>query len=371
MLEKVEVSGFKGFKDKFIFSLTKSNYYNFNSNALKNDVVNKSIVYGRNGVGKSNISLAIFDIITNITDKDVKRYYYGNYINVEKETASFLFQFKFNDGTVIYEYEKSDFKKLISEKLTINENVVMAYDRRNGDTAQFNIKGTENLRTDIGDSPVSIISYVKNNAILEDSIEKSLFLEFCSFVDRMLYFRSLDDKRFIGIEQESSSISDDILKRGNLNDFESFLNESGVKCKLAEGTNANGDTDIYFLFDNDKKIPFFSIASTGTTSLALFYFWYQRMKDNKAISFICIDEFDAFYHHELSIAVVKKLMEINAQVILTTHNTSVMNNNLLRPDCYFVMNERTIKSLSNLSEKELRQAHNLEKLYRGGAFVNE
>lgn len=37
---------------------------------------------------------------------------------------------------------------------------------------------------------------------------------------------------------------------------------------------------------------FFKIASTGTRSLALFYYWYIRMKN---ASFVFIDEFDAFY----------------------------------------------------------------------------
>lgn len=48
---------------------------------------------------------------------------------------------------------------------------------------------------------------------------------------------------------------------------------------------------IYCHFDNTDA-DFFKIASTGTRSLALFYYWYIRME--KA-SFVFIDEFDAFY----------------------------------------------------------------------------
>ena len=33
-----------------------------------------------------------------------------------------------------------------------------------------------------------------------------------------------------------------------------------------------------------------------------------------------------------------------------------------------VLSEGKIKSLPDLTEKELRQAHNLEKMYRAGAF---
>jgi hypothetical protein len=45
-----------------------------------------------------------------------------------------------------------------------------------------------------------------------------------------------------------------------------------------------------------------------------------------------------------------------------------MTNDLLRPDCYFVMSEKEIKPFSERTPKELRKAHNIEKMYRAGAF---
>ena len=81
-----------------------------------------------------------------------------------------------------------------------------------------------------------------------------------------------------------------------------------------------------------------------------------------------IDEFDAFYHHDLSAMVVERLKETGVQFILTTHNTSIISNDLLRPDCYFLMNKKKIQSLSKSTEKELREAHNIEKMYKAGAF---
>ena len=111
---------------------------------------------------------------------------------------------------------------------------------------------------------------------------------------------------------------------------------------------------------------FFKIVSTGTRSLALFYYWYIRMKN---ASFVFIDEFDAFYHFELSESVQKKVNEIqNVQIFTTTHNTDLMSNDLLRPDCYFLLKDNSIKAISELTEKELRQAHNLQKMYKAGAF---
>jgi hypothetical protein len=45
-----------------------------------------------------------------------------------------------------------------------------------------------------------------------------------------------------------------------------------------------------------------------------------------------------------------------------------MSNDIMRPDCLFLMNKNKIKSLSSLTKKELRFAHNIEKMYRAGAF---
>ena len=54
--------------------------------------------------------------------------------------------------------------------------------------------------------------------------------------------------------------------------------------------------------------------------------------------------------------------------ITATHNTDLMSNDLLRPDCYFILENNSIKAISELTEKELRQAHNLQKMYQAGAF---
>lgn len=88
----------------------------------------------------------------------------------------------------------------------------------------------------------------------------------------------------------------------------------------------------------------------------------------KDMSFVVIDEFDAFYHYELAEAVVKKLIALDAQIIFTSHNTDLITNDLLRPDCYFELRDNQIKSLADRTSKALQQAHNLQKMYKAGAF---
>ena len=85
-------------------------------------------------------------------------------------------------------------------------------------------------------------------------------------------------------------------------------------------------------------------------------------------SFVFIDEFDAFYHFRLSPEVCRRLFSLECQVFTSSHNTHLMTNDLLRPDCNFILDKNKILPLSRLTEKELREAHNMEKIYKSGAF---
>ncbi|MCJ8270359.1 MAG: ATP-binding protein [Psychrosphaera sp.] len=367
MLTKFEVTNFKNFENTFTFDFTDTKSYAFNSECVQDKVVSKALIYGQNGVGKSNLGFAMFDLISHLTSKISNAKNYQNYLNAlsNNKLAEFVYVFKFGEQTLEYRYGKSNEKTLVYEKLSINGIEYIAIDRQINSIAAIGLEGTENLKKDLGDSQISLVAYVKNNAILATNAINSCFNQFVEFIDGMLFFRSLDKNSFIGFEEDSFKIEADIVNRGNLEDFQTFLNDAGVNCRLKAIENS-GIINIAFDFGK-KHIPFYDIASTGTRSLALFYAWLQRVKSSNA-SFVFIDEFDAFYHQSLSALIIEKLRTIQPQVVLTTHNTSLMTNDLLRPDCYFLMNNKEIKSLANRTRKELRFAHNIEKMYKAGTF---
>jgi AAA15 family ATPase/GTPase len=365
MLTRFEVTNFKSFKDKFVFDFTNTSDYQFNPECVKDGVVNKGIIYGANGCGKSNLGLAIFDIVSHLTDNNNPSYFYNNYQNAESAEAvtEFTLFFRIYETTLEYSYIKVSNDFLLGEQLKI-DNVEVVRHYSNAITT-LNLKGAESLNRNLGDSKISALKYIKNNAVLEKNKTNDVLKEFFNFIDNMLFFRTLNSNDYIGCESGKHQIVQDILKNGHLTEFEDFLNKAGIACQLST-SEWNGHEEIVFLFGN-KKIQFWDIASTGTGSLTGFYFWLQRLKERK-VSFVFIDEFDAFYHHELSEFVVKELKKTNTQVILTTHNTSIMTNDLLRPDCYFLMNKEVIKPLSKCTDRELRFGHNLEKMYRAEAF---
>jgi len=368
MLKKIEITNFKNFNKRFIFDLSNVNGFTFNKEAIKNGIVNTGIIYGHNGCGKSNLGLAIFDLISHLTDKRFVNAKYNNYLNANNASneSIFKFTFKFDENIIEYEYTKKDYETLVSEKLVINDNIYANINK--GESSIFNTtaKGAENLNKDLKDSNISILSYLLKNTILEDHKNNNLFKEFMNFLNNMLLYKNLDDRFYIGFKQKSSSLPDYIISNNHLKDFEKFLNNNEIKCKLIS-KKTNGENQIFFKFNN-KNIEFFSIASSGTISLAVFYVW-QKFMEEENCKFVFIDEFDAFYHHDLSKIIVEKLKEMTStQVILTTHNTSNISNDILRPDCYFIMDSEKITSLKDRTDKELREAHNIEKMYKAGSF---
>ncbi len=368
MLRKFRVSNFKSFENDFELDLTGVNGYEFNKECVKNGTANNAIIYGHNGVGKSNLALAIFDIIEHLTDKQRNETAYKNYLNAycDSEIACFYYEFLINSKIVVYEYKKTDYKTIIYECFQVDGNELAFFDRKNSSNATIHFKGAETLKTDIENQELSILKYVKNNTELAHDEVNNTFLDFFTFIEQMLYFRSLQENMYLGFAVGGKHIFENIIKNNNVNDFEIFLNQAEIDCKLAI-VEELGKKTIAFSF-NGKTLPFSEVASTGTIALALFYFWYQDIKENSKVSFLFIDEFDAFYHYSLSALIVEKLKETGVQFILTTHNTSIMTNDLLRPDCYFEMTKQQIRSFSKSTEKELREAHNLEKMYKANAF---
>jgi len=373
MLYQFEVSGFKSFNEKFSFHLDGAKEYSFNREAVRNDVIKTGIVYGVNGIGKSNLGLALFDIIFHITQGfDSNIAYISNYLNLESKNdyAEFSYLFKFDEHYLKYTYRKKSLKEILFEEIQIDGEVIASINKVKSGIMYCSLSGADTLKTDLSETNIkSIVSYINTNAALDNKDKKNkTFHKFIEFVEKMLFFRSIEGNRYMGYEPEPRAISIDIIENGNLEDFEAFLNKAGISCKLCSIDKEDGKPTIAFDF-GEKKLAFWTGASTGTKSLALYYYWMQRLRvDEDSASLVFIDEFDSFYHHELSAAVVEQLKKIKSQVILTTHNVSVMSNDILRPDCYFVMSKTEVSPLYLKTSKELREAHNLGKMYKAGSF---
>ncbi|ENP8448029.1 ATP-binding protein [Vibrio alginolyticus] len=366
MLADFYVTNFRGFGNKpFHVDLITKKSYEFNSDRIEDSMIKHALIYGRNGSGKSNLGLALLDLTSHINSSDINKSLHSNYLNADTrkdDYAYFKYKFHFGDDVVEYDYTKKEASKTLTENLTINDNVVLMLNRKD-EKFFVNLAGAENLSRDVLDTPISLVKYVKSSAVLDPKNHNAkVFKKFVNFVSGMVYFRTLTGNAdFYGQVLDTDRLSKSIIQADKLSDFEKFLNNAGIKCNLTL-IGEDNEQRIAFNFAN-KKIPFSIAASTGTMSLGVFYYWWLKLESNK-LTFAYIDEFDAYYHFSLAKLLVEKITSTNCQSLITTHNVTVMSNDLLRPDCYFVMADE-LYPLYTLVNKELRKAHNLEKIFKG------
>lgn len=367
MLTKFAVTNYRGFANRIEWDLSHPANYEYNKSAIKDGIIKNGIIYGPNGSGKTNFSLALFDIENHLSQKWKKGDYYLNFIYAGKKDGivTFEYTFKFGKNDIYYIYAKDASGILVEESLFVDK--INIFVRKGNsfriDKQQFPMD--ENIERDLGNNAnnVSIINFLLTSYPLN---AEHYLIKLSKFVNSMLWFRNLDVREFIGLETSITMLDEFIIQNNLLTDFANFLQRvSGQEFRFF--VHSPSDKQILCKIGSDE-VPFNMIASTGTRSLQLLYFWLKRIND---ASFVFIDEFDAFYHFRLAYEVCKSLFAMDCQIFTSSHNTYLMTNDLLRPDCNFILNNNTIKCLADCTDKELRFGHNIEKIYRAGAFDEE
>lgn len=364
-LKKFSVKNFKNFKNTFCIDFSDVKNYHYSNQCISHGLIKNAIIYGKNAIGKTNFGLAMADITYHLVDKNGVAKSVINYCNADAESdiVSFSYVFQRGKDEIIYQYGKKTAKELVSESLSINNQLVFSFDyvKQTGNFDHLEKYNLDTLNWEFRDNGISVLRYMANNLPLD---EKNPVREVMKFVNGMLWFRSLgNNNEFVGFSTVTESMADFIIKNGYVNEFEDFLNTYGVHEKICAATQADGKKSLFF--KHARLVPFFE-ASNGTSALLTFFYWYKQAKN---ISFLFIDEFDAFYHYELAEKIVRLLEDkFPIQAILTSHNTGLLSNRIMRPDCYFLLLPDKIISLANATDRELREGYNLENLMKHGEF---
>ena len=368
MLKSFSVTNYKCFKDTITLNFKTEHNYNFNSNIIYNGIVTKTMVVGPNGSGKTNLGFALFDIVRVLTDYTFNEHQndYPSFLNAgsSEEYATFVYEF-INKGSLIrYEYRKTNPDRIIYESLEVDGVTIFVFSPDYNDYEELK-RYAKDLVVDDRNRDIAFLRYVARNSIQQNDSPIRFIMD---FVSRMLYFKSDNTgNSYIGFSNVREQVIQRLIADNTVEDFQSFLKKYGkmdVELKVVQ--DADGKSDVYQMFGN-KMIRFDNNASSGTKMLLLLFYW-SRFFEN--VSLLYMDEFDAFYHFDLSERIMRMIIDIDGmQTVFTSHNTLLMSNDLLRPDCYWIVDDsHRLAPIPDRTHRELRQGHSLERLYRNEEF---
>ena len=376
MLKKFTIKNYKNFKKEIALDFQNTFSYQFSTDCITDGLIGKMLIYGRNATGKTNLGRAlmnIFYIMFDISEYTNER----DFLNADspEDAAVFTYIFQLGNSELIYKYSRLSNQRLRDEELHINGKLIFQCDFvkkiYNFDNLKYIDAETAkkdrylqivNDTADIVESNLPFLRWLISNVALKSD---SVLIQLSNYVRRMMVVTvgngMLFSKRRIDDFYESLETPE------RLQDLEEFLNAMGVECKLTLEILPDGRRELYMA--HDRLIPFWGNASSGT--LALVDLYRRLFPKSYDPALIYLDEFDAFYHYEMAENVIQFLKRRypKCQVIMTSHNTNLMTNRLMRPDCVFILSrEGVLTALCNATSRELREGHNLEKMYISGEF---
>ena len=377
MLKRFTVKNYKNFQKEVCLDLEKTAGDQFSTDCITDGLISKMLIYGKNATGKTNLGRAVMNIKTMLLDA-VSSVETEAFLNAdsEEDAAVFSYIFDFNGRELVYRYAKFSEYRLKWEKLEINGTLIFECDFLEGKLAFPHLEEVEAETANVEryrqalepvDGEQHLLSFlrwlVSNMALKDDSILIKLLnyvrdMTMVTVGNALTQFRKgiMTNIFFKRLEQENS-----------LKNLEEFFNVMGINCRLVLKKLPDGQRELYF--SHKKLVPFFENASSGT--LALLDIYRKIITAIEKSSFVYMDEFDAFYHYEMAENLVRffKKKYPRSQIIMTSHNTNLMTNRLMRPDCLFILSgEGTLTALCDATEREMREGHNLEKMYISGEF---
>ncbi len=408
MLTDFSFKNYMSFKDKTDFTM-EANYDKSHERNLINFGNKKyskvKIMYGANASGKSsfinafsfvNQFVTVSNMMLNIANIAVKPY--GFRQNANSYPSDFTIEFVKNDLKYSYSFS-CDRKKVIEEKLEIyySAKPTTIFNRVNTNEYEINkdIKNLSKFKELTAENKLFLITLATwNTEIVRPVVEflindliilentnvnfdyksiidnneydefKSFCLRFLNNADINIYNFDLEVKKF----EELDKFNMEALLRVNKepSQIELLKNANFVNVNTIHQIKNNDSVEYYKLNMKDE-----SLGTKQLFNLAPFLFYV--FKEGKTL---IVDEIDKSLHPILVESIIKMFLDEsvnknNAQLICNTHDTNLMNLNILRRDeiCFVQKNYKNgVSEIYSLSDFSVRTTENAERAYMLGRY---
>lgn len=311
-LVRFTVSGFRGFSKAVAIDLRSSDI---------SRPISSLIVSGPSGSGKTNMGLAMFSIVSVLTDKwsNPSLLTSGVFLNLDAdaESASFHYSFVHGRDSIVFEYEMRESNVLARERFAVNDHLVFDYDHENGSFLALE-RGwlfDDDLNFEYLGNNLSVLRYITHNTIqnLHSPIRGIM-----DYAEHMLWFRPDGMKSFIGFELRPVDMEQWIIENDFVEEFSCFLSGIFGKNPILKSVAGICGEKLLAEMHGDGCCLFRQTAPDRMKAAEVFYFWMKRFR---AVSLLYIDDLDLLFGHD---TVEKLLKHIEAdkpkQVLLALHS---------------------------------------------------
>lgn len=376
MLSKITMKNFKSFKNSVTVDLMKTNYTILPQNVSDNGVLKGCIFVGANASGKSTIILGVkllldFLFSERNLNSGIFLCMFGN-----SSCYSLSYEFVIMSSTIKYSFEVDTKKSMISEKLYIDERLML---ERMGQSAKSYIaeqNGVNYDENDVGKDTLFLRTLYFNTKFASNPT----LIAWMDYLKKSIYI-NMFDKNIIAYGNTEVSVSR-YLDQGGCQAINNFFDEYNFEQTIEYAHISKGDGIQFIVGKNDDEkniffrrrgtnvpIPFLE-ESLGNQNLLRILPSFLSVITNGGM--LLVDEFSSGFHNELENLMVRYFMEKSdkAQLLFVSHSTNLLSNSILRPDQEYSVEFRGSDGsiVKRFSTEQPRSAQNIEKMYNSGVF---
>lgn len=376
MLTKITLDNFKSFKNKTVVDLTKTNYTILPQNVADNGVLKGCIFVGANASGKSTIILAVkllLDLL--FSERNINS---GMFLCMfgDSNKYSLSYEFLIENKTIRYSFEVDVAKKMISELLHIDNELLL---QRMGLSAKSYIADSNGINydeEDVGKDSLFLRTLYFNTKFASNStlgswmdyLKKSFYVNM--FKGEIVSYGKRDMTIATYLDNGGCEVINNFFDEYNFEQKVEFVHStSGGKISFVAGEDEDVKTVFFKRKGIEVPIPFFE-ESLGNQNLLRILPVFLSAINNGGM--LLIDEFSSGFHNELESLLVRYFMEKanHAQMLFVSHSTNLLSNSILRPDQEYSVEfqDQNGSTVKRFSSEQPRSAQNIEKMYVSGVF---